>query len=96
MDNTPIYNMDLEQGVLGVADKNGSILINKDIEPSKQKEVINHEKVHLLQMKSGDLDYDEKAVYWKGKRYPRTGPKAFDEGDRTLPWEIPAYKQNKK
>ena len=31
IDNTPIYNVSLEEGVLGKADRNGSILINKDI-----------------------------------------------------------------
>tara|TARA_R100000541_G_scaffold59121_1_gene71925 strand:+ start:4893 stop:5198 length:306 start_codon:yes stop_codon:yes gene_type:complete len=89
IDNTPVYSMDLEEGVLGVADKNGSILLNKNIASRKeQKKIIKHEKVHLLQMKTGDLDYDNKAVYWKGKRYPRS---KFNEGNKNLPWEKPAY-----
>tara|TARA_R100000935_G_C2707906_1_gene112884 strand:+ start:114 stop:410 length:297 start_codon:yes stop_codon:yes gene_type:complete len=89
IDNTPIYSMDLEEGVLGVADKNGSILINKKINNPKQKEsIIKHEKVHLLQMKNGELDYDETSVTFKGKKYPR---KSFNEGDENLPWEKPAY-----
>ena len=95
IDNTPIYSMDLEEGVLGVADKNGSILINKKINNSKEKSnIIEHEKVHLEQMKKGDLEYDEDSVTWKGKKYPRKGPKAFNEGDKTLPWEVPAYKKS--
>ena len=70
IDNTPIYSVEMEEGVLGIADKNGSILINKDITSKKQKkEVISHEKVHLKQMANGDLDYDDKAGYWKGKKY---------------------------
>ena len=68
IDNTPIYNVDLEDGVLGKADKNGSILINKNITDSKQiDDVIKHEKVHLDQMKRGDLDYNDSAVFWKAK-----------------------------
>ena len=48
IDNTPIYNVDLGDEVLGKADRNGSILINKNITDQKQKQdVINHEKVHL-------------------------------------------------
>ena len=81
IDNTPIYSMDMEEGVLGVADKNGSILINKNItDPKEKNDIINHEKVHLKQMKDGDLEYDE----------------AFDEGDKNLPWEKPAYNAQKK
>ena len=28
MDNTPIYNVNMEDGVMGKANKNGSILVN--------------------------------------------------------------------
>lgn len=92
VDNTPVYSMDLEEGVMGIADQNGSILINKNItNKEEQQDVIDHEKVHLDQMKRGDLQYDEDSVTWKGKIYPRKGPKAFNEGDETLPWEKEAY-----
>ena len=49
IDNTPLYHLDFEEdGLLGRADKNGSILINKNITDPKQKaSVIRHEKVHL-------------------------------------------------
>ena len=40
-------------------------------------------------MKSGELDYDDKAVYWKGKKYLRS---KLDESNKKLPWEKPAYK----
>jgi hypothetical protein len=30
-DNTPIYSVDMEQGVLGKANNNGTIIINKDL-----------------------------------------------------------------
>ena len=33
LDNTPIYQVDMENNVLGRANKNGSILINKNISP---------------------------------------------------------------
>jgi hypothetical protein len=67
VDNTPIYKVDMEEGVMGKANNNGSIVINKDLDPSQIDEVISHEKVHLDQMKRGDLDYDNENVYWKGK-----------------------------
>ena len=92
IDNTPIYNVDLGNEVLGKADRNGSILINKNITDQKQKQdVINHEKVHLYQMKRGDLDYNDSAVFWKGKKYSRAQMK---EGAKNLPWEKEAYKKS--
>ena len=91
VDNTPIYNVKLEDGVLGKADKNGSILINKNITDPKQiQKVIEHEKVHIDQMKRGDLDYNDSAVFWKGKKYPRSKMK---EGAKNLPWEKEAYEK---
>jgi hypothetical protein len=89
-DNTPIYHVDMEDGVLGKANNNGTIVINKDIKDAKQiDDVINHEMVHIKQMKRGDLDYDDKYVYWKGKKYSRASMK---EGAKNLPWEKEAYK----
>ena len=44
--------------------------------------------VHIDQFRRGDLDYDGKNVYWKGKVYPRNKMK---EGAKNLPWEKEAY-----
>jgi len=89
IDNTPIYNVDMEEGVMGKANKNGTIILNKDLNPSQCQDVINHEMVHIDQMKRGDLDYDDDFVYWKGKKYSRADMK---EGAKNLPWEAEAYK----
>jgi hypothetical protein len=92
--DTPIYRVDMEDGVLGKANNNGTIIINKDIKDPKQiDDVIEHEKVHIDQMKRGDLDYDDKYVYWKGKKYSRAKIK---EGAKDLPWEKEAYTKTKK
>jgi|TARA_R110002060_G_scaffold11740_1_gene16869 hypothetical protein len=92
MDNTPIYQMDTEEGVMGQANKNGSIIVDKNLSPLEQEDVVRHEKVHLDQMERGDLDYDNDNVYWKGKKIPRS---KMNEGDKNLPWEKEAYKANK-
>ena len=93
-DNTPIYHVDMEDGVLGKANNNGTIIINKDIKDPKQvDDVIEHEKVHIDQMRRGDLDYDDNNVYWKGKKYSRAQMK---EGAKNLPWEKEAYTKTKK
>jgi Zn-dependent peptidase ImmA (M78 family) len=90
VDNTPIYQKDMDEGVMGQANKNGSIVLNKNLSPLEQKDVIRHEKVHLNQMERGDLDYDNDNVYWKGKKIPRS---TMDEGNKKLPWEREAYKK---
>jgi hypothetical protein len=87
-DNVPVYHVPMEDGVAGKANNNGTIIVNKDMDPSQIDNIIAHEKVHIEQMKRGDLDYDDKYVYWKGQRYPRSKMK---EGAKNLPWEAEAY-----
>ena len=68
--NAPIVKVAMEDGVMGKANKDGTIHINKDINsPAQIKEIVKHEAVHLDQMNRGDLDYDDNNVYWKGKKY---------------------------
>jgi len=92
LDNTPIYNVDMDNNVLGMANNNGAILINKNVSPFeiRRNKTIEHEKVHLDQMKRGDLDYTDTDVFWKGKKYPRS---KMREGSKSLPWEKEAYKK---
>jgi hypothetical protein len=79
----------MEEGVLGKANNNGTIIINKDIKDPKQiQDVVDHENIHIDQMKRGDLDYDDNNVYWKGKKYSRS---KMQEGAKNLPWEKEAY-----
>lgn len=89
--DTPIYHKDMEDNTLGLANNNGTIILNKNLSPIKEKDVIDHEMVHINQMKRGDLDYDDDNVYWKGKAYSRSTMK---EGSKKLPWEAEAYKKS--
>jgi|TARA_R110002020_G_scaffold105761_2_gene246445 hypothetical protein len=94
IDTTPIYAVELEEGVTAKANNNGSILIDKNISDSKEiASAISHEKVHLDQMERGDLGYDTHNVYWKGKTYSRSN---MLEGAKDLPWEKEAYKKQTK
>jgi hypothetical protein len=88
--NTPIYSIDMDDNVLGMAQSNGSILVNKNVSPLelKKSKTIEHEMVHVDQMKRGDLDYTDTHVMWKGKKYSRA---AMEEGSKKLPWEAEAY-----
>lgn len=90
--NTPIYRVDMEDNVLGKANNNGTIILNKNLSVDKEQSVIDHEMVHIDQMKRGDLDYDNNNVYWKGKKYSRAQMK---EGAKNLPWEAEAYRKAK-
>ena len=91
VDNTPIYSMDMDDNVLVMAQSNGSILVNKNVSPLElqKNKTISHEMVHIDQMKRGDLDYTDTHVMWKGKEYSRA---TMDEGNKKLPWEVEAYK----
>ena len=91
--NTPILHVDMDEGTLGMATNNGSILVNKDIkDPKQQQEVVDHEMVHIKQIKDGRLSYDEDNVYWEGKKFSRDD---MNEGAKNLPWEKEAYSQTK-
>ena len=90
--STPIYHVDMEDDVMGKANNNLTIIINKDVPPSRTQDVIDHEMVHIEQMKRGDLDYDNNNVYWKGMTYSRD---EMSEGAHDLPWEAEAYKRTK-
>ena len=94
----PIHEVEMEEGVLGKADRNGNILINKNIKnPKQREEVIAHEDYHINEIKMGILDYDDKCVYTrkstkdKWKCHPRSKMK---EGSSALAWEKRAHKHS--
>jgi hypothetical protein len=96
---SPIRRVDMEDGVLGKANNDGTIDINKNVtDPSQFREVVKHEKMHQDQMNDLDkngipkLDYDDENVYWKGKTYARS---EMDEGAENLPWEKEVYDETK-
>ena len=90
MDSTPVYEVhNMEEGTMGMANKNEGIIVDKSLHPQIMEDVIKHEKVHIDQMKRGDLTYDDDTVTWKGKKYLRS---QMEEGDKNLPWEVEAYK----
>ena len=75
---------------LGRIETPGTILVNKDITDHKKlANVINHENIHINQLKRGDLDWDDDNVYWKGKKFKRS---SMNEGSPALAWEKEAYK----
>ena len=93
INNTPIYRTLKEDGVLGVANKNGTIRLHTDLtDPIQMREVIDHEMVHLDQMDKGLLDYDNDYIYQRDstdqpfKKIAR-GENDENAGKETLPHE---------
>ena len=94
-----VIKKDLDDGILGEANNDDTIYIDKSI-PSgsaKEKEVVEHEIVHQEDMKKGDLGYTDADVTWKGTKYARKGGKIqykgkwLPEGDISFPWEKKAH-----
>jgi len=93
IDWTSVINTPMEDGVMGRADKAGTILVNNKLTNVNDiNETVAHEKVHIDQMKKGMLDYDDNNIFWKGKTYKRS---ELNEGLNKLPWEKAAYKTEK-
>jgi hypothetical protein len=92
---TPVLRKTLDKGVLGEANKDGSVFIDKSVKPGSklEKEVLEHEGFHAKQMKNGVLDYTDDYVEYKGKKYERKDGKIkyngkfHAEGSKVFPWE---------
>ena len=92
---TPILRKDLEGGILGEANKDGSIFLSKDLEPGgeQEKQVLAHEIVHMTDMKTGKLGYTDETVSYMGETFPRHkghilyNNQWIPEGSKDFPWE---------
>ena len=96
---TPVIRKDLEPGVMGEANMDGSIFISDKIVPGSdmERQVINHEMRHATDMKIGKLAYDDNSVTYNGKVFPRetingkdmikVDGKWKEAGDTGFPWE---------
>jgi len=93
--NTPVFRKTLDKGILGEANKDGSVFISKSIKPGSklEKEVLEHEGFHAKQMKNGVLDYTDNSVTYRGVEYERKNGKIkykgkfYPEGSDVFPWE---------
>jgi len=89
-------NIPDDSGLVARANDNGNMIVNKNIpRNSKLRKIAeSHEDNHLRAMMDGKLAYDDKAVYHNmdGKGMKRTPRSEFNESNRNLPWEAPAYR----
>ena len=63
VDWTPIYRSLDDNGILGLANKNGTIRVNKNLTGKQLEETIAHEQCHIDDIKKGLLWYDDDNMY---------------------------------
>ena len=93
-----IIRKNLDEGILGEANMDGSIFISDKVQPGSKEEnqVLLHEMRHATDMKLGKLAYSDDAVYYDGITYPRETINGKDmikvdgkwkEAGDDFPWE---------
>ena len=95
---TPVIRKNLEEGVLGEANMDGSIYLSNKVQPGSQEEtqVLLHEMRHATDMKTGKLAYNDDSIKYNGITYPRETRNGKDmirvdgkwtEAGGNFPWE---------
>lgn len=106
---TPVFKKDLGGNIMAEANNDGTIFIDKSLKGKDKEKAIEHEQVHLDQMKQGRLQYDNNTVTWKkdtksparvyerinGNLVDKKTGKAAIEGDDDFEWENEAYNPKK-
>lgn len=88
----PVYERDMSgDPAVGRTLKNGVIIMDKNLSPAMRTETHSHEQTHVNQINNEGFTWDDKHIYFKGKKYPK---KLFIEGKG--PWEGPAYRNEIK
>ena len=103
---TPVIRMDLDPGVMGEANMDGSIYISDRIIPDSfdERQVVSHEMRHATDIKIGKLEYADDYIKWNGVTFPRKTRYNKDmiqvegewkeAGDGGFPWENEANNGN--
>ena len=103
---TPVIRKNLEEGVLGEANMDGSIYISDKIVPGsfEERQVINHEMPHATSIGIGKLEYADNYIKWNGETFLRETRNGKDmilvdgkwkeAGSRGFPWETEANNKN--
>ena len=103
---TPVIRKDLEPGILGESNMDGSIYINDKLEPGGiiDRHTISHEMRHATDMRIGKLEYGDDYIKYDGESFPRKTIKGKDmilvwgewkeAGDTDFPWENDANNGN--
>ena len=96
---TPVIRTNLEEGVLGEANMDGSIYLNENIVPGsfEERQVVSHEMRHATDIKIGKLAYADDHIMYEGEKFERKNINGIDSilvdgewkeaGDTGFPWE---------
>ncbi len=103
---TPVIRKNLEEGVLGEANMDGSIYISNELVPNsfEERQVISHEMRHATDIKIGKLEYADDYIEWNGETFERETRNGKDmikvdgkwkeAGHKGFPWEQEANNGN--
>ena len=103
---TPVIRKDLEPGVLGESNMDGSIYISDELKPGsfEERQTINHEMRHATDIKIGKTEYADDYIKYNGETFPRETRNGKDmilvygewkeAGDEGFPWEVDANNGN--
>ena len=103
---TPVIRKDLEPGVLGESNMDGSIYISDELEPGsfEERQTVNHEMRHATDIKIGKTEYADDYIKYNGETFPRETRNGKDmilvygewkeAGDEGFPWEVDANNGN--
>lgn len=95
-----VERTNLDDGVLGEANMDGSIQVDNSVEPGseQEKKVIAHESVHAEEIASGKIEYGDDYVRDGNSTFHRKDGKIkyngkwHEEGSGVFPWEKRAMK----
>ena len=70
---TPVIRTNLEPGVMGESNMDGSIYISDKLIPGsfEERQTITHEMRHATDIKIGKLEYTDNYIKWNGETFPR-------------------------
>ena len=96
---TPVIRKNLEDGVFGEANMDGTIYVSNKVQPGSplERQVLGEEIIHATDIKLGKLAYTDDSVYYNGITYPRetingkdmikVDGKWKEAGTHNFPWE---------
>ena len=96
---TPVLRKNLEGGVMGEANNDGSIYLSNKVVPGspEERQVLMHEMIHQKDMQIGKLAYADDHIKWDGETFERKAVKGKDMimyegqwvevGHDHFPWE---------
>ena len=103
---TPVIRKNLEKGVLGESNMDGSIYISNKLEPGsfEERQTISHEMRHATDIKIGKTEYADDYIKYNGETFPREIRNGKDmirfegkwkeAGAKGFPWEVDANNEN--